>query len=73
MLFSGVVPWQHGGGQQTGFSLPEKKKCWRKEATELKRTGWGAGGIILLLITVKWRGPPGAEVPYGLFLKSSVD
>lgn len=30
----------------------------------------GSGDIILLLITVKCKGAPGVEVPFGLFCKS---
>lgn len=67
MLFPGAVPWQHGGGQQTGFSLPEKKeRCWRKEATEQKEGRVEAADIILLMITSR------AGESNGLFLKSGV-
>lgn len=65
MLFSGVVPWQHGGGQQTGFSLLGEENVLDKGGQGAKEGRVGAADITLLTITAKRKR---AGVPYVLFL-----
>lgn len=58
-FYPGAIPWQHGGGQPTGFSLPEKKKVLEKGGHGAKEGRVGAADISLLLIAAKWKGPQG--------------
>ena len=59
MLFSGAVPWQHGGGQRTGFDRQEKRKKKKKGLEKVghraKEGRVGAADVIMLFITGKWR------------------